>query len=178
MSVTKIPWFAFPASPELHPRPLRYHPTLSQPQLLATVTMTTPLKLDRRWLRGPACEKQVWQSLLLSVSTLPLSFLVSMICTLFEAHPALNHLCCSSVLSLGFSLICVRLFAFKLVCYLLYMLNGFCWVGSHWSMAQAISNIIIWKGKNYFMNTIIIRHDLQVQMLAVSHFCCHITRLD
>lgn len=30
--------------------------------------MTTPLKLDRRWLRGPACEKQVWHSLLLSVS--------------------------------------------------------------------------------------------------------------
>lgn len=42
----------------------------------ATVTMTTPLKLDRRWLRGPACEKQVWQCLLLFF----LSFL-SLICT-------------------------------------------------------------------------------------------------
>lgn len=32
-----------------------------QLHLPATVAMTTPLKLDRRWLRGPHCEKQVWQ---------------------------------------------------------------------------------------------------------------------
>lgn len=50
----------------LHIADLLSHHPLSHIWVPATVTMTTPLKLDRRWLHGPACEKQS-DSLLLSL---------------------------------------------------------------------------------------------------------------
>lgn len=50
----------------LHIADLLFHHPPSHIWVPTTVTMTTPLKLDRRWLHGPACEKQS-DSLLLSL---------------------------------------------------------------------------------------------------------------
>lgn len=50
----------------VHTADLLFHHPPSHIWVPTTVTMTTPLKLDRRWLHGPACEKQS-DSLLLSL---------------------------------------------------------------------------------------------------------------
>lgn len=75
--------------------------------------MTTPLKLDRRWLRGPSCEKHVWQSLLLSVSP----SLRTPLYPRFVPYSKLSQLLTISTSTLGFSLICVGLlFVFHALC--------------------------------------------------------------